>query len=558
MLKSRMKKLLGAILASAMMAATISGCGSSNVANESPAGTSEVSLPQESGTVDTQTQDENSGEDALEPMEISLSIWGIQEAFDNSNAANDTIFNDLCKKFNVTINPVGVTWEDYQEKNKVWAASGSLPDVFVDALVTDNNGLYQTWAKQGIIKELPSDLSKYKNLAQVMELDSVKALAIDGKYYMVPRGGDLSIEPTEKDPMSRIIYYRKDWAEAAGYSEVPDNFDDFIEMVKAMMEQHPDATGISMNSPGYLGTLALDIYPELVNTQSWVFENEQWIPCYASERTVPYIERLQKLYQDGIMDPDFMTQKDGDAIAKFLSGHSCTILGGEVNTTTFMESNPEVKNFSDAFGYIVPFQAQDGKKYVFANTPYWSESYVNAVVDDAKMERILMIIDYMYSHEYGILVKNGIEGVDWEMKDGKAVSLLSEGELLSDKYPITNCIGFLSSWFSGFELSGDQVTSNNPAQAQYDELFRETNIYCRENCEAAPINFDVFLMNNEEKKQISDFGSKFVDSVNNIIVSGEDPKTGWKQMVDDFTAQGMDKAIDAVTNQANSEGITAK
>lgn len=80
----------------------------------------------------------------LEPMEISVALWGIQEGFDAANAVNDTIFNDLCEKFNITINPVSVTWNDYQEKNKVWAASGSLPDLFCDALATDNNaGNYQ-------------------------------------------------------------------------------------------------------------------------------------------------------------------------------------------------------------------------------------------------------------------------------------------------------------------------------------------------------------------------------------------------------------------------------
>lgn len=491
----------------------------------------------------------------LKPMEISVAIWGIQDAFDSKNAANDTIFNDLCKKFNVTIKPVGVTWNDYQEKNKVWAASGTLPDVFVDALATDNFGLYKTWAEQGIIKEIPSDLSSYPNLKTLFDLDSVKALALDGKYYMIPRGGDLTQSVSAASGMSRAVIYRKDWAEKAGFKEAPKNYDELVKMTKAMMAQHPNAAGIAMNKPDYMGTLALDIFPELATPSAWVYENNQWIPNYASKKMVPYLERLQKLYKQGILDPDFITQKDGDGIGKFTSGNACVMLGASnFDSTVFMKSNKDVKNTNDAIGFITPFAAADGKSYVFTNTPYWSESYISSQVNDEKLSRILMMLDYMYSHEFAVTINNGVKDVDWKKTDKGNVSLMGD-TTFKDKYPVSNSIGYLASWFTGVTTSPDAVISSNPYISSYTKLYNETDAYEKENCIEVPINFNVLLMNNDKKSNISSLWTEFISSTNNFIIGSENPETAWKGMISDFNKKGLNDAIQSVTKQAKDEGI---
>lgn len=548
------KKLMSLAVGLSMTASLLAGCGSTAQSDTAASqnGAAQTADNESAGEAAEASGAAEAAGGELEHMEITAAIWGIQEGFDNSNAANDTIFNDLEDKFNVTITPVGVTWNDYQEKNKVWAASGSLPDVFADNLATDNNALYKTWAAQGIIKEIPQDLSKYPHLEAVMSASSVQALAIDGKQYMIPRGDDMSSEAAGSgmSGMSRAVMYRKDWAKEAGYEEAPATFDEMIEMIRAMMKNHPEATGIVANSSDYLATLSLDIMPEYANINSWVYEKDQWIPCYASERVIPYLERMQNLYAEGILDPDFITQKDGDAIAKFMSGYACVSLGGQFDATTFMESNPDVENFEDAFGFILPFAAEDGNHYVFTSTPYWSESFINAAVDDAKLDRILMILDYMYSEEYISQLRNGIEGVDWEERDGEMVSLLSGDESLSDKYPITAAFGYLASW--GF---GDRVVSSNPIEAAYTKMYDETEDYELENMQAAPISFSVLLMDNAEKTEISNLSSDFRDKANNIIISSEDASAAWAKVIDEFNGKGLEKAIASVTAQAAAEGI---
>jgi len=542
------KKFFALFLCVALLVSMLGACSKTNKSTEEPTtDTNATAAPTDAAVTQAPAQ--------LEPMEISVAVWGIQDAFDNANAANDTIFNDLCKKFNVTIKPVGVTWNDWQEKNKVWAASGSLPDVFADCQA--GSDLLNTWAQQGIIKALPDDLSAYPNLQKLFSLNSVKPLAIDGKFYMVPRGGDLTMATNEASGMSRAVMYRKDWAAAAGYTEAPTTYDGLIEMTKAMMAQHPNAVGIATNNPAFLETLSLDIYPELATWGAWVFENNQWIPSFASERTVAFMDRLQKLYKDGILDPDFITEKDGDALGKFVSGNACVMLGGnfEAQAQVFMDSNKDVTKLEDAFGFIAPFAAADGNSYQFTNTPYWSETYISAQVDDVKQQRILMMLDYMYSHEFAGLMNNGIEGVDWQKGDTGNVSLLDANTTLTDKYPITQSFGWLASWYTGFAQSSDMVVSSNPAIATYRKIYNETYAYENANCKLAPVNFDVTLMNNKEKSNIASLSTDFETTFKNFTISSDDAKTAWDAMIKDFNTKGLQEAITSVTKQAADQGI---
>lgn len=545
-------KSLAAVLSAALL---LTGCASAG-STATTAGAAATDSAATAGAADAgaDTTAASTTADNSEKITLTVAYWGIQDAFNAENADSDTIYQQLCQQLNIEISPIEVTWNDYSEKNKVWAASSTLPDVFVDALATDNFGLYKNWAEQGIIKELPTDLSAYANLDTLFSLDSVQALALDGKFYMIPRGGDLTQSVSEASGMSRAVMYRKDWAAEAGYDSAPETYDELVEMVKAMQANHPDAVGIAMNSTAYMGTLALDIFPELANPSSWVYENDQWMPSYVSEKTIPYLERLQSLYQEGLLDPDFITQKDGDGIGKFMSGKACVMLGGDFDPEVFMESNTDVTSFTDAFGFILPFAAEDGNAYVYTSTPYWSESYISAQVDDAKLDRILQLLDYMYSHEYATLLNNGIEGVDWEKTDDGNVSLLTD-TTLGDKYPITASIGYLASWHTGYELSGDSVTSSNEVIASYNTLKNETAKYESENAVAAPINFDVFLMNNDAKTNISSLWQDYQAYANNIIIGDEDPATAHANMISEFNSKGLQEAIASVTSQASSEGI---
>ena len=409
-----------------MLAGTaLSACGKAeNKPNTSPSATAGAS----------QKLDESA---LSKPLELSVAVWDIQTGFDAPKAKDDILYNDLTKKFNITIKPVQITWNDWQEKAKVWAASKQLPDMFANAVATDNIGLYQTWAKQGVLKALPDDLSAYPNLKKALSSQAVQPLKVDGKFYTVPRFGGEDVGDAR---LSRPIRYRKDWAAEAGFTKDPASFDEFLAMTKAVMQKHPGIAGLTINAKGYLFTQFLGSFPEMVNSNSWTKENGKWIPSFTSEKAYTGIKQLRTLYSDGILDRDFATQKDADGTNKFLSGQSFALYGMEGvdanQFATFKKANPGVEA-SKAIGYMNIWPAADGKRYTPAGAPFWSETFFASHVDDEKFKRALQVLDYMMSEEYRVQVVDGIENVDFKVENGQYVSLLKPDETLDDKYPIT-------------------------------------------------------------------------------------------------------------------------
>ncbi|MBT2288412.1 extracellular solute-binding protein [Paenibacillus albidus] len=536
-------RMMGSVAAMLLLTTTVlSACGGANegASNGNPKST--VSRTSTSASTDTVTENEN----------LKVALWGIQDAFNTAGASDDTIFNNLQQKLNVTIEPVQITWNDWLEKLKVWAASSQLPDIFPNDLA-GNLALYRTWAKQGIIKPLPDDLSPYPNIQKIMDEPSLQSFKLDGKYYMIPR----MTYPSSSDwVMDRAISYRKDWAEQAGYTSSPKSFDELVAMIKAVQAQHPGVTGISLTNKPYLLTAFLGSFPEASNEKSWIKEDGKWIPAFASTRMYEGIEHLRTLYQEGLLDKDIAIQKDSDGTMKFVNGQSFMLFGQLIptNIEPFVKANPDVK-FEEAYGFMDWYPATDGQLYTFAETPFWSEIYFSNQMSDAKFDRALKLIDYMIGDEYTALVRNGIEGTDYKVENGKSVSLLPDGQTLTDKYPVTIGLGTLGSWYGGFLYSGKHVVNSNPDYAAYDQMLIDKFNDLKANAKPAPINFEVMTMSTPAKDKVATLRADAMNSLFKVVMGKDDPLEMWKKEIKALDAKGLQEAIEETTKAAVELGI---
>ncbi|MBA2937370.1 extracellular solute-binding protein [Paenibacillus sp. CGMCC 1.16610] len=486
-------------------------------------------------------------------LDLSVAIWDIQTGFDDANAKNDTVYTDLAKQFNMTVKPVQITWNDWQDKMKVWAASNQLPDIFVNALATDNPGLYETWAKQGVIKPIPDDLSAYPNLKKILSHPSVQPLKINGKFYMIPR---MTYADSGDWILDRPIRYRKDWAAEAGYTKDPASFDEFMTMTKAVMAKHPGVTGITIQNKAYLLTQFLGSFPEMTNVKSWVKEEGKWIPSFASEKAYTGIQQLRTLYTDGLLDKDFAIQKDADGVSKFLAGQSFALYGmqdfSSDKVEQFKKANPGVSP-SKSVGFMNIWKSPDGKRYSFVETPYWSEAYFPNSLSDEKFARALKLLDYMVSDAYLFKATNGVENVDYKTENGKSVSLLKENEKIADKYPITKNMAFLGAWNNGLRLTGKVVvSSDSEMNTIQDDLVTSFNKFKSEDS-PAPINFDVMLLSTPAKNKLGSLNVP--DDIVKVILGKDDPVTQWKEMVKGYNAKGVQTAIQEVNDEVTKRGI---
>ncbi|WP_261304195.1 extracellular solute-binding protein [Paenibacillus andongensis] len=487
------------------------------------------------------------------PLELSVAVWDIETGFNAPNAKNDTVYNDLTKKFNITIKPIQITWNDWEEKAKVWAASNQLPDMFADVLATGNIGLYQTWAKQGVLKALPDDLSSYPNLKKAMSNEAVQPYKVDGKFYTVPRFGG---EDVGDGRLGRPIRYRKDWAAEAGYTKDPASFEEFVTMTKAVMLKHPGIAGLTVNAKDYLYTTFLGSFPDMVYPDNWSKENGKWIPSFTSERAYTGIQQLRTLYTDGILDKDFATQKDADGTNKFLNGQSFALFGDVVEAPkveAFKKANPGVE-VSKAIGYMNIWPAADGKRYTPGGAPFWSETLFPATLDEEKFKRALQVLDYMMSDEYRVLVASGIKNVDYKVDNEKYVSVLKPDEKLDDKYPITRKLGWLAAWDPTY-FKGKAVISSDPdfAAVQKDQL-DTFNRYKQEDT-LMPLHFEFDAVITPAKSKFQALGNDIRNDIIKVILGKGDPIAQWKEIVKSYDSKGVPEAIKEVNDEVAKRGI---
>ena len=152
-----MKKLISLLLA-LVMVLSLAACGGDSKTPDSgsktPAGNDSSG-----GTAD-------SGK--LEHMDISVGYWDVETAL-----CGDDIQKFIEEKFNVTFEPMNVTWDDYYEKEQTWAATDSLPDVFCADFRA--SATFGKWAREGVIRSIPEALSRTELVCSSVNVGSTRA-----------------------------------------------------------------------------------------------------------------------------------------------------------------------------------------------------------------------------------------------------------------------------------------------------------------------------------------------------------------------------------------------
>ncbi len=449
------KKVLQKLMAMGMsliMAVSVAACGSAadttKEAESAPsAEKSSETKAEDTKTAETETETAESEAEG-EPVEISIAIWGAGEFL-----VGDEVQTGIEEKLNIKLTPVHVTWDDYTQKNQLWAASESLPDIFIDCFRTRSS--YPEFISQGLLKEIPENLDAYPNLKEYLSGEAAQNAKLNGKLYCLPRQTYPSQEWTVVD---RTIIYRWDLAQKAGWEKEPENWDEFQQMMKDIMAADPDGTGIGGMTADGKATLGGTIMPyaspyacENGMVFKWIMgEDGNWIPAYFTEDTLAGFQLARDMYDSGVIDKDIALVSGSTGVEKFLQGKSAAVAvcgGFHASFSSMGRYWKEVHGTE----YLDDVRALDVMPDVNGNPSYavwdyaWSESYINANVDDVKLDKILQLWDYLLSEEGSYVSLYGPEGELWDMVDGKVV-MHDDGVVVSDIYPSTGALGVLARW----------------------------------------------------------------------------------------------------------------
>ena len=250
--------------------------------------------------------------------------------------------------------------------------------------------------------------------------DAVNGLALmDGKRYYMPA-------LRESAQYDGGLILRADYLEAKGF-DAPKTFDDLYEILKAYKEDYPDSYPLThlvapyvtyrMTMPAYGTALGKSCDPK-ATVLYWNRETKEYELSAFSEATREYLRFMNKLYEEGLLDPEQAPIID-DAVwsSKMTTGYSMA-------TYAYYDQIGGLEAASEIEGYDLQMYAplagpvgahHQPKSRVSAGIMF---PITTAERDD--FEQVVRAVDKMFYSEEAVRIWHlGVEGVTYNMVDGK-------------------------------------------------------------------------------------------------------------------------------------------
>ncbi len=542
------KKILAASLAAAMLVASFTACSApESEGTNSTGGGGTTSTSGGNGGGDD-------GGDEMMEFDVSIAIWDVEKGM--ANGADDPILQKLKEETGITFSPLNVTWDDYDQKLKLWASSGQLPDMFASGYV--GSSVYFDWIDQNVIRSVPSDLSAYPTLEAYMQGTRAQSSKVDGEFYMIPRQ---TYPDLYYSVLDRNVAYRWDLAQAAGITEEPKTMDEFREMLLAIIDADPESSGISGITATFPDALIGGIiFPWAeIAPGKWVHTGEEFMPSYfAGYENGTLLQAMQlgrDMYEEGTIENDFALTTTVTGPEKFLQGQNAAyIYAGGMGSLyngiarDWAEVYPD-KDFHESVKILDIMPSIDGIKRYFVDTESWSETYFSSNVDDEKMNALLKLFDFLHTDEGKYLMFAGFEGVDYDL-DENGAAVLREGIVLADKYPTMD-----SSFSSLAVWNPNNVNPNFPTNTPMEFYDMNNARYEEAKNEGEMFEFyqEVSFLYTPLK---SDFVYSHTDDFLAVMAGSEPVETMLDDLMAGYEADGLSDMIAEVNQYAADAGIT--
>lgn len=275
------------------------------------------------------------------------------------------------------------------------------------------------------------------------------------------------------------VYAPGTWTCAVQYAalkendyDYPETLEEYEALIKQYLETHPkteeglDMIGISLSASDWHWLITLSNPAGMIgdaqpDNGSWVVdENYNCIYKHTSENEKEYFKWLSRMYDEGILDPNFATQTDDDYIAKLAGGQVVGILDPMWHFTQ-AETVLEAEGKYDQTFCQVPVTLREDQKSPALMDQGLQVGYGIGISKSCEDPvRAIKFLDYLCSDEGAVLYKWGVEGVNYFI-DENGQRYRTEEEITASKtdpdYAKNTGIGN----YSGFPNYGDGAVDEN-------------------------------------------------------------------------------------------------
>lgn len=556
------RKVVSLMLVSAMVAGMLAGCGSDS-------GSSKGGSSTETGSA---AEASSSGETADDKSPITFEYF-------NADGKNGNWDNPVAKAITEA---TGVTLDvsypvasqgDAKEDVALMIANDEYPDmIYAKDSATD---LYQA----GALIDMTDLIEKYgPNIKKMYgaEMEKLKWSQDDPGIYQLSYAG------VNQKTLTTGGSCQIQWAALKENDyKYPKTLDEYEKMIKSYLAAHPktedglDMIGITMSASDWhwmitLGNPAGLIADASPDNGQWIIDDEYNVHYkHVTDEEKEYFKWLCRMYNEGILDPNFATQTDDDYIAKVASGRVVAITDAEWHYSQCEATLVADGKVDQTYvGLPVTLREDQVEKALLyqGTTVGWGIGITKSCEDPV---RAIKFLDYLCSDEGQILYHWGIEGENYFLDDNGQPYRTDEEVAKAQSDPdyakntgIDNYTGFPIYGTGSYSEDGFPYTPTTK-----ESVIANYNTAEKEGCEAMgfemltdmfaqPEEFDLLpysaLWAYQQPQELAE-KQTILDEIAwpglvKCVTGTEDEFDGnWKSMVQELTDNGLADAEEAMT-----------
>lgn len=333
---------------------------------------------------------------------------------------NSDVIKEIETKFNVKINVIGggTEWKNALS-NKINA--NEIPDLFFSL---PDSGTYSNYIDTKVI--MPLD-----GLIERADAKNLKALfATDDYKYGTKIAGMNFFAPMLMDGTEHALYVNKEWMKSWNESRgqnadaEPETLDEFTAMLKYFHDESSlgkgTTYGLSLSSNWDMVKSLMATFGSAID---WDMDSEGNFSLAAlSEEYKALLEWMKAGVEYGYIYPEFDTDNDGESIQKLVK-KTCgaCITNGALKVEEVADEWDVTGNtpIDEVLVCITPPDNGENRGKFWGNNGYWGGVSIGITAKEPM--RLIRILDYLYSHDGGMLMTYGVEGKDYALEDGKVV-----------------------------------------------------------------------------------------------------------------------------------------
>lgn len=407
------RKVVSLMLVSAMVAGMLAGCGSDS-------GSSKGGSSTETGSAAEASSSGETADDADDKSPITFEYF-------NADGKNGNWDNPVAKAITEA---TGVTLDvsypvasqgDAKEDIALMIANDEYPDmIYAKGSATD---LYQA----GALIDMTDLIEKYgPNIKKMYgaEMEKLKWSQDDPGIYQLSYAG------VNQKTLTTGGSCQIQWAALKENDyKYPKTLDEYEKMIKSYLAAHPktedglDMIGITMSASDWhwmitLGNPAGLIADASPDNGQWIIDDEYNVHYkHVTDEEKEYFKWLCRMYNEGILDPNFATQTDDDYIAKVASGRVVAITDAEWHYSQCEATLVADRKVDQTYvGLPVTLREDQVEKALLyqGTTVGWGIGITKSCEDPV---RAIKFLDYLCSDEGQILYHWGIEGENYFLDD---------------------------------------------------------------------------------------------------------------------------------------------